>query len=149
MTAFVAAAQAITSRFQSEFHAVETDVPIAFDNVDVLYQSDGSTVDRSEDSNGNPEPWVRFSIRPGDSVLVGVSPRIYRQPGVAMTQIFVPVGDGIKRANEIAEVVATALRGQEDTGVRFGATSAPQWVAPDGSWTQFNVLTRFEYDEQQ
>lgn len=148
MTSFLSAANTIRSRFSTQFHNSEPDVPIAFDNVEGLLTSGGDLVQEATDSNGNPKPWVRLNLRPGSANQVSMSPRTYRQPGVVMTQVFVPAGRGDKRANEIAEAVAGALRGVEENGVRLRATSPPQFVGPSGNWWQTNVTTDFEYDEQ-
>lgn len=147
MTTFTQAANAIRSQFQTDFHASEPDVPIAFDNVEGLYTSGGSIVQESKDGNGNPAPWVRLNVRHADAQLVSLGPRTYRQPGTVITQVFIPVGTGDIRASEIAEAVAGSLRGVDTSGVRFDATSAPQFVGPDGSWWQTNVTTPFEFDE--
>lgn len=147
MPTFTEAANTIRSRFSTQFHAAESDVPIAFDNVEGLYTSGGSIVQESTDGSGNPKPWVRFNVRPGNASQVSIQRRTWRNPGVAITQVFVPSGKGDKRAHEIAEAVAGALRGATDSGVRFLATSPAQWVGPDGSWTQWNVSTPFEFDE--
>lgn len=149
MTTFTEAANAIRNRFSTEFHAAESDVPIAFDNVEGLCTSTGQIVQESVDGSGNPKPWVQLNVRPGNAQMVSFGPRTYRQPGVVMTQVFIPVGKGDDRANEIAEAVAGALRGETVSGVRFRATSAPQFVGPDGNWWQTNVTTPFEYDETQ
>lgn len=147
MTTFTEAANTIRSHFRAEFHTLEPDVPISFDNVSGLYTALDEIVQQSTDDNGDPAPWVRLNIRPGNAEMVSFGPRTYRQPGVVMTQVFIPAGTGDERANHIAEAIAGSLRGETVSGVRFGATSAPQFVGPDRNWWQTNVMTPFEYDE--
>lgn len=147
MTTFTAAANTIRSQFSTQFHAAESGVPIAFDNVEGLYTSSGSIVQDSVDGSGNPIPWVRLNVRNADAQLVSLGPRTYRQPGVVITQVFIPAGVGDNRANEIAEAVVGALRGQTVSGVRFRATSPPQAVGQTGGWWQTNVITPFDFDD--
>lgn len=149
MTAFTTAANTIRNQFSTQFHAAESGVPIAFDNVEGLYKSDGTLIQEAVDGSGNPIPWVRLNVRHANAQIVSFGPRTYRQPGVVMTQVFIPAGVGDNRANEIAEAVAGALRGVTTGGVRFHATSAPQFVGPSGNWWQTNVSTDFEFDETQ
>jgi len=139
--AFLAAANTIRDQFQTQFHASESGVPVAFDNINGLYESDGSIISSTED------PYVALNIRPGNSQQASIGKRTWRNPGSIIVQVFVPEGTGDVRANEIAEAVAGALRGQTVDGVRFAATSPPQFVAQDGGWWQTNVVTQFEYDE--
>ena len=148
MGAFTDAANTIRQRFNSEFHS-RNDAPIAFDNVDVLLRPDGSFVKKAEDINGNPAPWVRFSIRANSADIAsmgGVNNRKFRQAGAVIVQVFIPTNSGDGKAYEIADDVAAALRGVTVSGVRLSATTPPQFVGPDGSWYQTNTSTPFEFD---
>lgn len=147
MPTFTDAANTIRKRFTDEFHTKEPEVPIAFDNVTGLYEASGDIVQESTDFSDNPAPWVRLNIRPGDARQVSLGPRTWRNPGVVITQVFVPTGTGDKRTQEIAVAVASSLRGVTVDGVRFEATSPPKFVGPDGGWYQTNIATPFEYDE--
>lgn len=144
---FESTANTMRNRFASQFHAVEPDVPIAFDNMERLYTQDGTLIQEPQDVSGNPIPWVRFSIRPGDAFQVSIGKRTWRQPGVIMVQIFTIVGSGTGDANRLADAVASSIRGVTVGGVRFQATSPPQYVGADGNWYQANAVTPFQYDE--
>jgi len=146
MPTFSEAASTIRNRFATQMHA-ERSILIAFDNATGLY--DGTqTVQEPQDANGDPVPWVRLNIRPGNAFQVTLGRnRTFRNPGTVITQIFTVAGTGDGLANEIAEDVAAALRGVTVSGVRLRATSPPQFVGPDGAWYQVNCVTPFEYDE--
>lgn len=150
MPTFEAAANTIRSRFQSQFHASRASVPIAFDNVEGLYQSDGTVIQSPQDANGNPITWVRLNIRSGDAHQVSAGKtgnRVFRHPGVVIVEIYAVVGTGDSLTHAIADDIADALRGVTVSGVRLYATSPPQSVGPDGAWWQSNIVTRFEYDQ--
>lgn len=141
MPIFVEAANTIRDRFQTSFHASEPNVPIAFDNVNGLYQSDGTIVGEIS------SPYVVLNIRPGNAHQSSIGKRAWRNPGSIIVQIFIPEGTGDSRANEIAQAVVGALRGQTVGGVRFRATSPPQVVGQTGGWWQTNVITPFDFDD--
>jgi len=148
MTDFKQAANTLRSRFKMEYHNRRSD-PIAFDNVEGLIDTNGNIVQEATDNNGNPRPWVRFSIRPGaaqQQSLGAPGSRRFRQTGVVICQIFVPTGQGDGSAHEIADDIAASLRGVTDSGVRLRATTPPQFVGPDGAWWQANSTTEFEFD---
>ena len=148
MGAFTDAANTLRTRFSTEFHS-RNDAPIAFDNVDGLLKTDGSMVKKAEDINGNPAPWVRFSIRASNADIAsmgGTGNRKFRQAGSVIVQIFIPTGSGDGKAYDIADDVAAALRGVTVSGVRLGATTPPRFVGPDGAWWQGNTSTPFEFD---
>lgn len=150
MATFSQAANAMRDRFKTEFHSREPDVPIGFDNVEGLVTDANDLIKDSTDGSGNPAPWVRFSVRPGDASIVSSVPRVYRHPGSIIVQIFIPTGRGDNRAQEIAEAVAGSMRGVSVSGVRIRATSPPQFIgADDETWWQANVTASFEFDEQE
>lgn len=146
MPSFDEAAKTIRERFKTEFHALR-DAPIAFDNVEGLIDSNGNLIQEATDGNGNPVPWVRLSIRLGNaSQITAGRKRRFRQRGAIIVQIFVPTGNGDGVAYRIADDVAAALRGVTVSGVRMRATSAPQFVGPDGQWWQANSNTPVDFD---
>lgn len=147
MPTFAEAATTIRTRFTNQMHAAR-DIRIAFDNSAGLYDAGGQTHTEPYDVNGDPVPWVRLNVRPGDAFQVSLGHnRTFRHPGVVMVQIFTVAGTGTGLSNAIADEVAAALRGVTVDGVRFRATSPPQYVGPDGPWYQVNSVTNFEYDE--
>lgn len=147
MPTFSEAAATIRTRFATELHAAR-DILIAFDNVAGLYDGGGVTHTEPKDTSGNPVPWVRLNTRPGDAFQVSLGKnRTFRHPGTVIVQIFTISGTGDGLAQQIADDVAAALRGVTVDGVRFKATSPPQYVGPDGPWYQVNCVTPFEYDD--
>jgi len=143
---FTEAANTLRQRFNDEFRS-RSDAFVTYDNVNQLQKPDGSWVTEPKDSNGDPAPWVRFSIRASNAQQISAgSQRLFRQPGSIIVQIFIPVGKGDGKAYEVADAIAASLRGVTINGVRLKATSPPQFVTAEGSWSQFNSITPYSFD---
>lgn len=96
-------------------------------------------------------PWARVSLRHLSgrqaSLAGGSGKRRYDRDGLITVQIFVPSGEGLLEAYNLAKIVADAFEG--------AATASQVWfrdvrineVGPDGSWFQVNVVAGFTYDE--
>jgi len=143
MPSFKQARDTIAGEFRSRYHSQRSE-PIGFDNVGKLVAPDGSLVSKPEQA-----PWIALNIRAGDSsqIELGQTPT-YRNPGSIIVQIFVPQGQGDGEAYAIADAVASAIRGITVNGVRFRATSPPQFTGPTSSWLQYNSVTSFEFDNR-
>lgn len=152
MPEFDSAINTIVDRFITQFHAERSSVPVALDNFHSMYESDGSftpSEQAKQDSNGDPRPWVRVSVRPGNAFLVTLGKsgnRVWRHPGVIIVGIFTVAGTGYLLPQQIGKDAATAFRGITDSGVRFGAPSQPQHVGLSGAWYQMNVRCDYEFD---
>jgi hypothetical protein len=105
------------------------------------YDNDGS-FERPESA-----PWCRFTILQGDTaqVTAGGSKR-FRQPGVAIAQVFVPAGEGDKRALELADAIKLAFRSVTAAGVIYRSPSVQNMGRRDGEW-QVNVSCPFFADD--
>jgi len=141
MPSFKQARDTIASEFKSRYHAQRSE-PIGFDNVGKLVATDGSLVSKPEQA-----AWITLNIRPGDSsqIELGRTPT-YRNPGSIIVQVFIPQNSGDGEAYDIADAIASAIRGITVNGVRFRATSPPQFSGPTSAWIQYNVSCSFEFD---
>lgn len=97
-------------------------------------------------------PWARVFIRHApvgglSSLSNGTGKGRFERQGTMIVNIFVPVGDGLKGATDIAKIVGDALDvGKSANGVRFYDTVMNE-IGPDGKWYQVNVQTSFLYTE--
>ena len=132
---FAATAATIRQRFDTEFTLVRATVPVAYAN-------------RQFTPPDNAE-WVRLNIVEGESVLAGLGgtgANLYRNSGLVVAQIFVPVAVGDGLAYEIADDIAAIFRGKLVAGVHFRApATAP--AGPNGAWYQRNVNIPFRADQ--
>ncbi len=133
---FAADAKAIRVRFDARWSALQPNVPIKFQNVG------GSTTP-------DATAWVRLTVLTGDSRQESMGARsggTYNNPGIAVVQIFTPVGEGDGEARSLADTVGRIFRGFSETStgnILFGAPMLTN-VGPDGRFFQMNVDVPFD-----
>ncbi len=138
---FTADANAIRTHFDAEWLGLRPEAPVAYDNI-----AFDPAVD-AVDAFGNPVPWVRLTLIPGDGFQASLgTPKVWRSTGVVSVQIFVPVGQGDGTARELADDAAGVFRGQLVEGVTFRAPSLTR-IGPEGAWYQINVATPYQSDD--
>lgn len=91
-------------------------------------------------------PYVRLSIRPGNSERITIGSREHRTVGLIVVQIFTPLGQGTSDARVLAEQAAAIFRDQEFGGVLCRSASI-QNVGQSTDWNQFNVTVPYQRDE--
>ena len=112
---FASDANTIRAHFAAQWPLLRPSVPVAYDNA-------GFTP--PEDNEDDPAPWVTLTILPGEGFQASLgSPKIWRNTGLIVAQIFVPVGQGDGLANALADDVAQVFRGQRVGFVTFRAPS--------------------------
>jgi hypothetical protein len=137
---FTEDANAIRVCFAGLWPLLRPTVPVAYDN------SAFDPVSDALDAGGNPAPWVRLTIVPGDGFQASLgTPKIWRSTGIVVVQIFAPLGQGDGLANELADEVAVVFRGVSLGRVIFRAPSLTR-IGPDGAWYQVNVATPYQSD---
>jgi hypothetical protein len=114
----------------------------------------GITVQYDNESPQDPpqgQTWVRFTVRPGnsDSVEYG-STILYRLQGIAIAQIFTPLGIGDAAALQLADVIKTAFRTTFASPVKFLVPTIATIGrdASDSDWWQTNVIIPWFANEQ-
>lgn len=133
---FETAMNVVRSRFQTEVVNLEANgLPTHYDN-------DG-TFEKPQDG----ARFVRFNILLVGTFQVetGASNR-YRTTGLAVVQVFLPIGKGDKKNWILVDKIVAAFRGAEDTGVQF-KTPSPLPVGRDGGYYQVNVELPFYFDD--
>ncbi len=134
------ATNAIRSRFDTEV-AQSLPITTVYDNQD-------------EDTPENDE-WVRFSVRWADAVQREFGEKkSFRSRGVAVAQVFVPLGKGDGRALEIADAIVVALRAVSVQEIVTFRTPQVQYVgrtsrSDGGEHWQVNVSCPFFSDTVQ
>lgn len=131
------AQNAIRTRFRDQ---VETPQSLAgkvqYDNVEL---------EKPQDTE-----WIRFTVLQGASLAASIGSKRFRNTGVAIAQVFTPVGKGDKDAVSLADVVRGQFRAVTVSGVGVSVTfRTPSLtrVGRDGKWHQINVSCPFFWDE--
>lgn len=89
----------------------------------------------------NTTKWARFSVLPGFTDQVeNVGTHVL--PGLAIAQMYVPVGTGDAAALELADTVYEQFRAAVDAGVAFQVPTVRS-VGRSGEWWQVNVACPF------
>jgi hypothetical protein len=96
---------------------------------------DNATHTQAEDQ------WARFTVLPGLSDRTD-SVGTYTLPGLAIAQMFVPVGTGDADALALADTVYQEFRAAVDAGVSFQVPTVRS-VGRSGEWWQVNVACPF------
>ena len=111
--------------------------------VPVIYDNDGNQ------AYENDESFIRLTVIPGltNDVSFGAT-RTERTYGVAIAQVFVPVGHGDNSALKIADTIRSAFRSTNSSGVDYLNPYIDNiGVVDAGAFYQVNVHIPFEYDE--
>lgn len=139
MSLVVEIANAVRGRFATEVAAPES-LPVVYDNLPDQTQPNGTR-------------WCRLSIRLGLSQHVasgGEGRRRIRTAGVALAQLFSPLGEGETPGNELVGAVQDAFR-NVSLPVGAGLTFKPPYIsAPpirEDSWWMVPVAIEFYADE--
>lgn len=109
------------------------------------------TFDNEKYDPPDDQAWMRFTVRHtvmGQETLGGEGNRKFRRLGIAVTQIFTPIDQGVSEADTLAQLVKNVFEGVRLTGttVRFLDVQIIE-VGPENKWYQVNVEANFEYDE--
>lgn len=128
---------AIRTRFGEQIEDVHLVGQVVYDNEPV----EGAVQDVTK-------TWARFSIRPGRALPAdtGAAKKRFRSSGVAIAQLFAPLGEGDDASSKLADHVTAAFRLWNSGGVRFRAPYPEVIGRRDGHW-QTNVICEFTYDE--
>ena len=97
------------------------------------------------------DPWARATLQHvggGQASLTGgLGTTRWNRTGFLTVQVFVPIGEGLSGAHNLAKIIADAFEGASTpNGVWFRNVRVNE-VGPDGDWYQVNVVVDFEYDE--
>jgi hypothetical protein len=127
---------AIRSRFKTEVAAAQTLTTI-YDNDPTAPPTDGTA-------------WCRWAILDGQSrpTVCGVSE--YRLIGVAVAQLFGPLGRGDAPLQQHVDAIIAAFRGKAAAGVRYGSAYEQRvGQTAEGDYYQINVVCPFQADTQE
>ncbi len=126
----------------------------------LLYEADHAARTTEHDNAPINPPddaeWIRFSIKPGDATQVSIGgsassgqPVRERTMGIAIAQIFTPLGGGDAPAMATAEAIKATFRRTTATvpvTVQF-RTPEITFVGRSAKWWQVNVTCPFFSDE--
>lgn len=140
---FQEARDAVLGRFKAQWDA---DTPAVTGSVPPV-QWQNVREPAAEDTGA---PWARVFINhqpSGDHTLGGEGNRLFERLATVFVQIFVPVGEGLALADQLAKIAADAFEGKRAGEVWFRNVRM-QEVGPDGPWFQVNVSATATYDER-
>jgi hypothetical protein len=122
---------AIETRFKSNWDHVNT--PVKFENVE--YKPVPGTA------------FVELYVVDGDSEIVGLSTTtLHRNVGIISVRINTPLGQGTRKARELADLAAAIFRSTTFSGIICRASSITRLGEIDG-WYVHVVSTPFYRDE--
>jgi hypothetical protein len=103
------------------------------------------------DNDPTPSPadnslWCRFTVLDGETRRVTVGVKQYRTVGVAIAQLFGPVGDGTQAQRQLADAIVAAFQDQTAGGVRYGVPSVDNIGKTTQGNYQINVTCPFQAD---
>jgi hypothetical protein len=127
---------AIRSRFETEV-ADALSLKTIYDNDPTQPPTDNSL-------------WCRFTVLDGASRRIVNGIGEYRLVGVAVAQLFGPIGLGDKTLQQKVDAVVAAFRGRSAEGVRYGdAYEQRVGQTREGDYYQINVVCPFSADTQE
>ena len=133
---FAAIANSIRSHFNTEFTQARPTVPILWDNV-------------KRSSEASPDQaWVRFSISEKEPTIRSFGAQDARRvdtPGIAVVEIFTPVGDGDGLLREIADTVSSIFNLRSVDNIQFYETRLIP-MGQEGPFYRGVVLTDYVAD---
>lgn len=95
------------------------------------------------------QAWARVSVRHATGGQTGLSPttlKRFTQSGTLIVQVFAPVGDGLSKVYELAQLLLLAY--SQSRGSVWYRRMRIQEVGNDGAFEQINFITDFTYDDQ-
>lgn len=103
------------------------------------------------DNDPTPPPadgslWCRFTVLDGASRRVTVGVKEYRTAGVAIAQLFGPLGEGTHTQRQIADAIVSAFQDQTAGGVWYGVPTVSNIGKTSQGNYQINVTCPFQAD---
>ena len=141
MPDFAAAYDTILTQFKAQMDSRRPKVPVAWPGIDF----DPDTGFAAATHQG----WCRITILGADTVQAsagGPGKRRWRVWGQVTVQVFTPTKSGVLTAMEIADDVATSLRGVVASDVTLLASTVRPIGQDEQGWFQVNVDTPFRFD---
>lgn len=104
------------------------------------------------DALGDPSEWARVTVEHIDGNQESLADHLGRvkffKTGIVSISFFVPLGRGVSRATELANIGLTAYEGVRTSGGVWFRRVHLQEAGPSGSWFQVNVFATFEYSHR-
>ena len=129
----------ITNRFYTEVETAYTAVDILgkvlYDNVENFVKPDSAL-------------WVRFTVLPTstEQASLGTTKR-FRNVGIAIAQIFNPLGTGYSAAYDLADFIKTNFRSLNANSIVYRTPSVENIGRTDGGHYQINVVIPYYADD--
>lgn len=137
----------MTATYEESYDDILTVFKTAWDTTGFTAQYENLKFRKPTDET----PWARVVIRHAtgqqDSLSGGGSGTLFNRTGVMIASIFVPAGEGLQRAMQLAKIVANAYEGTTTPRQVWFRNVRTNEVGPSDGWFQVNVLVDFTYDE--
>lgn len=125
----------VVQEIEKRFKRFWIDTPIAYGNF-------------AKPSSITDQPWIRVSVRMGDSKRITLGDGWYRTPGLIFVQVFTQSNDGAIVPHALAEKIADILRAQQFSGISCQTPSVNE-IGVNSGWSQINVTCPFYTDNYQ
>lgn len=127
--------QSLDTHFKTHIDDVLTTVRCGYDNVHIT--------PKQSDTDGCIRHSVFFEERP----YVAVGNTLKRQFGTVQIELFLPSGEGSKKALDIADLIDSAYSGQCVGSIRFQASTMP-FRGVIGDFYKVNILIPYYNDQK-
>lgn len=105
-----------------------------------------------DDSSSKPQSWARVHVQHGPAFQATLPNQtgqsLYERQGLFTVQIFVPSGNGVGPAYDLAKIVTDAFQGTSTPRAVWFRRARIREIGQSGTWFQLNVLVEFTYDER-
>lgn len=112
---------------------------------ETIFDLDNEDFDQPE---GNI-PWVRLVVRNttgAQDTLGPIGARKFLRTASVITQVFVPLDEGLSEADRLATIVRNIFEGTRLNDLWFFASDV-QEIGPSGKFYVYNVESTFNYEE--
>ena len=102
--------------------------------------------------NPKADVWARLRIQHETGRQTGLrnvnGAPLFGRAGTIIVQVFVPLGSGLKKAYDEAEIVLGAFEGRRTPSDVWFRNCRLQEVGASGNWYQINVYADMTYDQR-
>lgn len=120
--------------------------------VDSWSVGDGTYVFDNDAFTPGSATWLRVSVRPGEhtqETLGAEGSRRFRQIGLAIIEVFVPINTGTREFRRVQELARGVFAGKSlGDGLKFFGGVPTRDRLPEAKWLSAVVSATFEYWEQ-
>ena len=131
-------------QLNERFWATSLQYPDASGQVVTLTDRQVLVENQPAEEHDETRPFVRWTVNPGPSRQVGISPALFLNKGTAILQVFAPRGGGTGQARDIASALEASFRQWRSADRALRIESMERVRGPDPGLHQLNVKLHYE-----